>query len=909
MNLLRASPDVDAQASTIPSSHSPAKFSFLRGNFRLLLLWPALALLGALIGWSLLLAKLDEDRNAAASFALSEVGALSRSYANHLKRSFDSIDQTILHVKLEWSLSKGKLDLLQARKLGLFPESAPFHVAIIDRNGMRKTSTFSTPYEKARNNVSDRPYFVAQKEATGDFLYIGAPTIGRITGVPVVHFSRTLYDENDNFDGVVLISVKMDYFTTNYDEATFGRHGLLAVVGVDGAMRAARIGNQIQEPEQIPLILPFNYSSSSGNALLDGNIWFEDRRNRYVGWQLVDSYPFLALAGLDQQTTLASYAVSRAVSLRYAAAATIILAVFTLIAMSLSLRLAWRKQQLKMMQATYRIATESGNEGFYICRPICDINHEILDFKVIDCNRRGAEFFDLTQEEFIGKSVASLHDRATVHQAMILLKQAMIDRQQDGELILTTKRGKLRCLHLKALRSDTDLAVSLRDVSDEKAHMQELERRGNEDVLTKLPNRQWAQSYLPEAIRQAGETSRLLALLFIDLDGFKAVNDSMGHAAGDELLVNAALRLKDAVRPNDYVVRFGGDEFVVILEHIAHEQDAAHIAQRVLQAFREGFRLSQGIATVGTSIGISVFPNDAKTADGLLEHADIAMYSVKTSGKRHFRFFDSRFYEALRVRLEREAELRAAIERDEFVMYYQPRVDITTGRPASMEALLRWNNPVRGLIEPDEFIPLAEETGLILDLGHLAIGKVCAQLEQWTLNGQEMVPVSVNVSPRQFNEMDMARVFTTALSRHGVAPGLIEIELTESTMMGTSQGVSLALNTIHNMGIKLLVDDFGTGYSSLSQLQRLDVDILKVDRAFTAEIEKSKEGNVFFTAIITMAHALGMRVVAEGVETECQLNILRALACDEIQGFYVSPPLPPDELPALVKRRLVPEMA
>jgi len=908
VNQIWASPNA---ASPIPVRvlRPPEKLSFLRGNLRLLLLWPIASLLLASFGWSLLIAKLDEDRNAAASFAITEAGALSRSYANHVKRSFDAIDQIILHVKLEWNMSNGRLDLHDAKKLGLFPESGPFSVAIIDRNGMRKTSTFADPGEQAGRNVSDRAFFITQKSAMRDFLYIGTPTIGRTTGAQVIHFSRPLFDEHGDFDGVVLVSVKTDYFTANYDPATYGKQGLLAVGGIDGVMRAVRIGDRIQEPDSTALILPFNVVTSSGSAKLDGNIWFEDRRNRFVGWQLVDSYPFLALAGLDEQTMLAASADSRAYSLRNAAAATLALFAFTLIAMALSLRLAWRKHQLDRMQATYRMATESGNEGFYICRPMWDSKRTICDFRVIDCNRRGAEFFGLTREQFIGQNLTALHDRPTAQQAMHLLKQAMNERRQEGEIELATGRGKARSLYLKAFQSDMDLAVTLRDITDEKAHMQELERRGNEDVLTKLPNRQWAQTYLPEALKRAEAANGLLALLFIDLDGFKAVNDSMGHAAGDELLVIASRRLQEAVRPNDHVVRFGGDEFVVILENIAHQEDAAHIAQRVLEAFREGFRLSQGVGAVGTSIGISVFPNDAKTADGLLEHADIAMYSVKTAGKRHYRFFDSRFYEALRIRLEREAELRAAIERDEFLMYYQPRIDIASGKTVSMEALIRWMHPSRGLIDPAEFIPLAEETGLILDLGHLAIGKVCAQLAEWLHSGQAMVPVSVNVSPRQFNEMDMARVFTSALAQHGIAPGLIEIELTESTMMDNSHGASIALKTIHDMGIKLLVDDFGTGYSSLSQLQRLDVDVLKVDRAFTAEIEKSKEGNVFFTAIITMAHALGMRVVAEGVETEQQLNILKSIACDEIQGFYVSRPLPPAELPSLVARRMLPETA
>jgi predicted signal transduction protein with EAL and GGDEF domain len=364
----------------------------------------------------------------------------------------------------------------------------------------------------------------------------------------------------------------------------------------------------------------------------------------------------------------------------------------------------------------------------------------------------------------------------------------------------------------------------------------------------------------------------------------------MGHAAGDELLRNAARRLKVAVRPHDNVVRLGGDEFVVIIENIHHESDAAHVAQRILHAFQECFRLSGGVHSVGTSIGISLYPNDAKDADALLQNADIAMYSVKTSGKRHYRFYSPKFYAGLRARLKKEAELRHAIENDQFVMYYQPRVDIATGATSSIEALVRWAHPVHGLVEPAEFIALAEETGLILELGELVIDKVCVQIARWARVGEPMVPVSINVSSRQFNETDIARILSAALARHRIEAKLVEIELTESTMMEKTKDVAPVLNAIHDMGIKLLVDDFGTGYSSLSQLQEHDFDVLKVDRAFTAQLGKTDKGSVFFTAIITMAHALGMRVVAEGVENQRQLDILKSLQCDEIQGFYVSRP-------------------
>ncbi|MBC7455461.1 MAG: bifunctional diguanylate cyclase/phosphodiesterase [Massilia sp.] len=393
--------------------------------------------------------------------------------------------------------------------------------------------------------------------------------------------------------------------------------------------------------------------------------------------------------------------------------------------------------------------------------------------------------------------------------------------------------------------------------------------------------------------RAHGQT---LALLFIDLDGFKTANDTMGHAAGDELLRHAAHRIKEAVRPHDNVVRIGGDEFVVILENTAHIDDAAIVARRILLAFEAKFKLIGGSAVLGTSIGISSFPSDGADAATLLQHADLAMYSVKTSGKGDFRFFDPEFYEALRRELALEHELRRAIDTDQFVIHYQPRMDLISNRSTSVEALVRWMHPTRGLLEPQQFIALAEKTGMIVRLGELVLFKVCAQLRQWVDKEDGLVPVSVNISSRQFNETDIARILSNAMARHGIPPHLLEIELTESSMMGGGHRVLESLSQIRHLGIKLLVDDFGTGYSSLAQLQLLAFDILKVDKAFTSRIEHTEQGKILFTAIITMAHALGMRVVAEGVETGNQLRILRALACDEVQGYFISFPQAPSEV-------------
>jgi diguanylate cyclase (GGDEF)-like protein len=664
------------------------------------------------------------------------------------------------------------------------------------------------------------------------------------------------------------------------------------VIGDDGEIRAVESARAIAgDTSTIFNATPKFAPPTGGTVLLDGPEWFSDRRSRFVGWHRVDAYDVTAAVGLDVDTSLALFYNRRDQLLRTARWGTFALGVFALIATALSMRLAWRKYQVEQAHQTYRMATEGGTEGFYIAHPIYD-NDKLVDFRVVDCNRMGAHMFQMRREEIIGMTITSLYHSAVAGTMRSVLQRALVTGKFDGEVEVPAESPlDMRWAHVKIVRSDDSLAITLRDISSTKAHVAELERRTNEDVLTGLPNRHWLQHHLPEAVERARLSASSLALLFIDLDGFKAVNDALGHAAGDDVLRAAARRLEDAVRPHDRVVRLAGDEFVVLLDHIKCKNDAEHVAQRILHAFEDDFRLENGTRSLGVSIGISLFPDDGESGDMLLQNADIAMYSVKTSGKHGYRFFDQRFYNALRARLQWEYELRTAVERDEFVVYYQPRVETATGRMCSMEALVRWQHPRKGIVSPAEFIPLAEETGLILGLGELVAQKVCRQLNVWKNRGKEMLPVSVNVSSRQFNETNVAQTLADALQRHGLRAEWLEIELTESSMMGDSLHVARNLNIIQAMGVKLLVDDFGTGYSSLSQLQLLDFDVLKVDKSFTARLEANESGVVFYRAIITMAHALGMRVVAEGVETERQVTILKELGCDELQGFYISEPL------------------
>jgi diguanylate cyclase (GGDEF)-like protein len=884
------------------------RFYFLRGGYRLALALPLAAALLTGIGWHFLLARIDNDRIALERHALREADILAKAFADQVSRTVESIDQTALHVRYAWEMSRGRLKLDDAKSKGLFPDSSTVFVAVINRNGFAVTATGPSPGD---TYVGDQPYFAVQRASEVDSLYIDRPGAGRASRSrrDAVSFSRKIRRPDGGFDGIVLVSVPTGYFTSSYSEAVLGTHGLLGVVGRQRDFQITRIGSAASPVHDDTLLSVPDFSLvQRGSMLARGSEWFKDKRDRYVGWEIVEGAPMVAIAGLDEQQVLARYRANRDASLRIATLSTVLLAVFTLIATALSLRLAWRKHELETTRDAYRMATEGGNEGFYITRPITDRNRMIVDFKVVDCNHRAAELVGLRREELIGQRVSALYPAYLLGERMDMLRQAMDTGVYEGELEDRTEQG-IRWVHLKAVRYGRDLAVSSRDISETKAHVAELERRSNEDVLTGLPNRHWVEHNLPKLVERASSDNKMLAVLFIDLDGFKSVNDTVGHAAGDEVLRNAARRLSEAVRPHDCVARLGGDEFVVLLEHLPHKSDAAHVAERILHAFLDDFRVAQGVHAIGASIGISVYPSDGNDAHTLLRNADIAMYSVKTAGKRNFRFYDERFYDALRARLEMEAELRHAIENGQFVMHYQPRIDMTTGATSSMEALVRWVHPTRGLIGPAEFIPLAEDTGLIINLGELVIDKVCAQLAEWGRRRRSLVPVSVNVSSRQFNESNVAHILSQALAKHQVPAQLVEVELTESSVMADSPEVASALNAIREMGIKLLIDDFGTGYSSLAQLQSRDFDVLKVDRAFTAKLVNTEEGNVFFNAIITMAHALGMRVVAEGVETMEQIEILKSLDCDEIQGFYISEPLPPSETQPVLRASRIPSVA
>ncbi|TSK07419.1 MAG: EAL domain-containing protein [Geobacter sp.] len=420
------------------------------------------------------------------------------------------------------------------------------------------------------------------------------------------------------------------------------------------------------------------------------------------------------------------------------------------------------------------------------------------------------------------------------------------------------------------------------------AHLQQL---AHYDPLTRLPNRTLFYDRLSQALSLAGRAREAVAVIFIDLDHFKDINDTLGHRIGDLLLIEVASRLSTVVRSCDTVARLGGDEFTVFCQNIATAENAALVAQKLVALFADTFRLGESEIHVTASIGVTLFPNDGKTVDELLMNADIAMYHAKGAGKNVYALFEKRMNEHASERVTLLTDLRQAIAQGECVLHYQPKVDVLTGKVTSVEALVRWMHPRLGLLGPDRFIRLAEESGLIAELTEWVMRTACRQAKAWQEVGHPPVRVAVNLSPFHFQRQDVKESILAVLGKTELDPALFEIEITEGALMQNDEYTCRVLGELREMGITVSVDDFGTGYSSLSYLHRFPINTLKIDRTFILNMMKSTEDQAIVTAIIAMAKSLNMQIVAEGVETVEQLEALKDQGCHEIQGFLISRPV------------------
>ncbi len=438
----------------------------------------------------------------------------------------------------------------------------------------------------------------------------------------------------------------------------------------------------------------------------------------------------------------------------------------------------------------------------------------------------------------------------------------------------------------------TQFLILGEDISVRKRYEQQLLRQANYDLLTGLPNRMLALDRLKLALAQSRREDSRVGLMFLDLDNFKHINDTMGHDAGDSLLIEASRRIASALRGNSTVARLGGDEFLIILPSLESPEDSETVADRILNAFAVPYILNNQEVFISTSIGIAIYPTDSENSSTLLQQADAAMYQAKHKGKSAFHRFTPDLNQQSGERLKLETQLRKALELNELQLYYQPIMETATGGIIGAEALIRWNNPVLGLVAPDKFIPLAEETGLITSIGEWVIHTACRDAKQWHSETGQLLTIAINVSPRQFRDIKFMESVRQALVVNDLGGEFLELEITERLLLDDSIETYEILHQLDEMGVKLSVDDFGTGYSALSYLKSYPFDSLKIDRSFVKDVNTEAEDAALVNAIITMAHSLGLKVIGEGVEDAEQLAFLRKKGCDYAQGYYYSRPVP-----------------
>lgn len=624
--------------------------------------------------------------------------------------------------------------------------------------------------------------------------------------------------------------------------------------------------------------------------LEDGRL-ADDQGNSYLGYRLpvagLDNWELLYLA--DARSAAGNWSDGQ---LLWGLA--VIFLSFVLLVLWIYRKVDFARHQAQAM----RLALSNSEERF---RRLSEITSEAIfvheNGLCLDANKTAERMFGYSHQVFIGMQASAIIAPDSLSLVMKQIRDRSEEpyeakaRRRDGEVFPVEITGKPAHWHGREVRVTT-----IRDISQRKQQEEQILKQAHFDALTGLPNRVLCRDRISHAVDRAERNGGQLAILFVDLDDFKKINDTLGHQTGDRLLALAAKRLQTCLRNEDTLSRHGGDEFLLMLEEVRGELNAEVVAEKILQELARPFRIDGMDLVVTSSIGIALYPQDGKDYPALLRNADIAMYKAKDEGKNSFHYFTPQMNADAHRHLELDRRLRQALQNEELSLMFQPIWDSRTLNMTGAEALLRWNNPELGFVSPAEFIPLAEQTGLIVDMGYWVIEQATRQMRHWLDIGCGPQRVSVNVSPRQLKQARFVEELEACLERHWLEPDHLVLEVTEGLLMQNDPRVNKSIGRLRRLGIELSMDDFGTGYSSLSYLRRFPFSILKVDRAFVSDCSESQEARTLVRAIIAMAQGLGLQVVAEGVETNEQLALLREYGCDRVQGYLLGRPMSAEQL-------------
>ena len=885
---------------------------FARGNVKpdtpLLYLLPVFGILLLILIWSALSDFLAAERARAERVAIQNAAGQARNFQQFAGQELRAVDQAARIVQHEFERSRERhepFDLAAIARRALVPSDTFSLVSVVDRTGSATTVLLPRGGAPAllpgSASLAALDAFRIHRDRDTRRLHVGRPVAGRVVDRTLIPMTRRLNQPDGSFAGVVAVWVDPARFSDAYDATALGRQGLLALVGDDGIVRAFRSGAATAAAANVdfPRLLAPLQRAETGGAAVAG---LGDDVARFTAVRSLAPYEAVAVAGVAADEALADHREQRRHYRGYAVAASLTIVGVLAIAMLLVIRMKQSHREAEAARATYRAAAEGSLDAFFLLRAVKGRDGRVSEFVVEDANSRALQLLGKPRDQVAGVRLRTLVPRL-VRRRLYRRYFRVLETGKPIEEEIDTDWGAqgTRWFRHQVVPIGDGLAVTLRDINDAKHVQHTLERAANLDSLTSLPNRRQFVEHAVRAIERCKARGTNLGVLFIDLDNFKNVNDTLGHDVGDLLLQAVATRLQSCIRADDVLWRLGGDEFIVTMEDVRNRAEAELVCRRIGEAFGPPIVIREFSISTSASIGVAFCPEDADDANALLRNADLAMYEAKEFGSGAYQFFTPALGVRHAARVDIEQDLRNALRRYELFLVYQPQVRLSDGKVTGLEALVRWQHPENGVMHPVEFIPIAEEGNLIHLLGDYVFQIACSQIARWQALGQEPIPVSVNVSPRQFAWEGIAERLLSIVEASGVAPGQLQIELTESAIMKDSDGARRKLSELKRRGISLSVDDFGTGHSSLASLQSFPIDTLKIDRSFV-ERSGSQDGIAILRAIVLMAHTLRMNVVAEGVETEAQLALLRKIGCDQAQGFLIAPPVLADDVPAMLER-------
>ncbi|HET7526259.1 MAG TPA: EAL domain-containing protein [Burkholderiaceae bacterium] len=835
----------------------------------------------------------------------------SQNLASALERSvsadIEKVDVVLNAVvaDLEAQLAGGELDLrLADRQIDTLTASRP------ELEGLRVTDAQGMAIlgQQIRGrppiDFSDREWFRVQRDRPDANLLMSGPLVSKIHGGSILSFSRRYRHADGRFAGAVTAAVPLSYLAKGLSTVDIGPHGIVALRTADLGMitrhpptqlvRASAIGSKNVSPELRALVESGQtHATFHAKATADGI-------ERTTTFRRLAVAPIIVIVGLGSEDYLADW---QSESRTVVVFCLTVIAVFGFGTLMLLRAMAQNRASLERIDLLAKVFEHSGEAIV-----VTDRHGRIVEVNPAFVRRMGYR-----PEEVLGTNARLLLSPTTAPQQTEAIEAALRDQGGwRGELTERAKDGRefpawvTVSTLLDAAGEVSHVIGNSIELTDLKQAEAQIRHLAHHDTLTRLPNRVLLQARLEQAMAAARRDGDELAMLFIDMDRFKTINDTLGHPVGDGLLVEVGRRLQGIVRESDIVARLGGDEFVLVLTGVERQgaRAAATVASKVLAALGQPYDVAGHELHSTPSIGIGVFPTDGDAADALMKCADTAMYHAKAAGRNNFQFFTHEMKQASAERLALDNGLRGAIARRELLLHYQPQVDLAGERVVGLEALLRWRHPELGLIPPLKFIAIAEVTGQIEAIGQWVIEEALAQVARWRASLDARLRVAVNVSAQQLRGDGFVEQVAVALQRHALPGSALELEVTESTAMRDPARTAEQLLNLRALGVAIAIDDFGTGYSSMAHLKQLPLSSLKLDRSFVMDIERDANDAAISQATIQLAHSLGLAVIAEGVETREQLEFLRALRCDVAQGYLIAKPLPADECEAFLRRAL-----